>query len=124
MTDNTEISIEEKLEIILEAIKEKKGKDITSIDLSNVQNAVADCFVICHGESTTQVDAIADEIEDKLKKEVKVRPHHVEGRDNSQWILLDYFDTLVHVFLEEKRSFFNLEELWADGEIEKIKDEK
>ena len=124
MADTKEIKADKKLEFILEAIKEKKGKDIISIDLRNVSNSIADYFIICHGDSTTQVDAIADEIEDQLKKEAKIRPHHIEGRDNSQWILLDYFDILVHVFIEEKRAFFNLEELWADGDIEKIEDKK
>ena len=123
MTKKKEINLEEKLKLILEAIKEKKGKQIVSINLSKITNSISDYFVICHGDSTTQVDAIADEIEDKLKKEAGIRPHHVEGKDNSQWILLDYFDTLVHVFIEEKRAFFNLEELWADGEIENIEDE-
>lgn len=122
MADKKEINIEEKLKLILEAIKEKKGHQIVSINLQKVSNSVADYFVICHGESTTQVDAIADGIEDSLRKEAKIKPHHVEGRDNKQWILLDYFDTLVHVFLEEKRAFFNLEELWADGEIENIEE--
>ena len=124
MADKKEINIEDKLKLILEAIKEKKGKQIVSINLQKVSNSITDYFVICHGESTTQVDAIADGIEDKLREEAKIKPHHVEGRDNKQWILLDYFDTLVHVFLEEKRVFFNLEELWADGEIENIEDKK
>ncbi len=124
MADAKEINIEEKLKLILEAIKEKKGRQTVSIDLKQVNNSIADYFVICHGESTTQVDAISDGIEEKLRKEAKIKPHHIEGRDNKQWILLDYFDTLVHVFLEEKREFFNLEELWADGKIEKIEDEK
>lgn len=124
MTDNKDINIQKKLNLILEAIKEKKGKQIVSINLSKVHNSISDYFVICHGESTTQVDAIADEIQDKLKKEAGIRAHHVEGKDNSQWILIDYFDTLVHIFLEEKRSFFNLEDLWADGEIEHIVDGK
>lgn len=122
MTDTKEINIEEKLKFILDAIKEKKGKQLVSIDLRKVSNSIADYFVICHAESTTQVDAITEGIEDKLRKEAKIKAHHVEGRDNKQWILLDYFDTLVHVFLEEKRGFFNLEELWADGEIEHIED--
>lgn len=124
MTDTKDINIQERLGIILEAIKEKKGKQIVSIKLTEVHNSISDYFVICHGESTTQVDAIADEIQVKLKKETGIKAHHVEGKENSQWVLIDYFDTLVHIFLEEKRSFFNLEELWADGEIEHIEDEK
>lgn len=124
MTENKEINIKTKLNFILEAIKEKKGKQIVSINLTGISNSISDYFVICHGESTTQVSAIADAVYDKLKKEAGIKAHHIEGKDNSQWILIDYFDTLVHIFLEEKRSFFNLEELWADGEIEHIVDEK
>lgn len=124
MADTKDINIQDKLRLILEAIKEKKGKQIVSINLTKVHNSISDYFVICHGESTTQVDAIADAILEKVKKDAGVKAHHVEGKNNSQWILIDYFDTLVHIFLEEKRSFFNLEELWADGEIEHIEDEK
>ena len=124
MADTKDINIQEKLNLILEAIKEKKGKQIVSINLTKVHNSISDYFVICHAESTTQVDAIADAIQVKVRKEAGIKAHHVEGKDNSQWILIDYFDTLVHIFLEEKRSFFNLEELWADGEIEHIEDEK
>jgi len=124
MADNKDINIQDKLSLILDAIKEKKGKQIVSINLTKVHNSISDYFVICHGESTTQVDAIADAIQNKVRKEAGVKAHHVEEKDNSQWVLIDYFDTLVHIFLEEKRSFFNLEELWADGEIEHIEDEK
>ena len=124
MADTKDINIQDKLSLILGAIKEKKGKQIVSINLTKVHNSISDYFVICHGESTTQVDAIANAIQDKVKKEAGVKAHQVEGKDNSQWVLIDYFDTLVHIFLEEKRSFFNLEELWADGEIEHIVDGK
>ena len=124
MTDTKDINTEDKLSLILEAIKEKKGKQIVSINLTKVHNSISDYFVICHAESTTQVDAIADGVQEKVKKEAGVMAHHVEGKDNSQWVLIDYFDTLVHIFLEEKRSFFNLEDLWADGEIDHIEDEK
>ncbi len=124
MIDTKEINIQDKLKIILEAIKEKKGKQIVSINLKKVNNSISDYFVICHGESTTQVDAIADSVQDKLKKESNIRAHHIEGTNNSEWVLIDYFDILVHIFLEEKRSFFNLEDLWSDGEIERIEGEK
>ncbi len=124
MADNKDINTQDKLSLILEAIKEKKGKQIVSINLIKVHNSISDYFVICHAESTTQVNAIADAIQEKVKKESGEMAHHVEGKDNSQWVLIDYFDILVHIFLEEKRSFFNLEELWADGEIEQIEDEK
>lgn len=124
MTDKKQTDIESKLNFILEAIKEKKGKQIVSINLTGISNSISDYFVICHGESTTQVDGIANAIQGNLKKEANIKAHHIEGSENSQWVLIDYFDILVHIFLEEKRSFFNLEELWADGEIEHIEDEK
>lgn len=116
---------DEKTQIILEAIREKKGHDIVRIDLREVEHAICDQFVICHGESVTQVSAIADAIERKLKTEAHIRPHHVEGQQNCQWVLLDYFDVLVHVFLADHRSFYKLEDLWADGkrvhEVENVK---
>ena len=113
-------NVEQKRELILEAIREKKGHQIVSIDLSEVENSICDCFIICHGESVTQVGAIAESIEMKLKEDVQIRAHHVEGLQNSQWVLLDYFDILVHVFQEEFRSFYRLEELWADGKVTKV----
>ena len=117
MEQSDTINVEQKRELILEAIREKKGHQIVSIDLSEVENSICDFFIICHGESVTQVGAITDSIEKKMKEEARIRAHHVEGVQNSQWVLLDYFDILVHVFQEEFRSFFKLEELWADGKV-------
>ena len=116
MEQSDSVNVEQKKELILEAIREKKGHDIVSIDLSDVANSICDFFIICHGESVTQVGAITESIEKKLKEEA-IRAHHVEGLQNSQWVLLDYFDILVHVFQKEYRSFYKLEELWADGKI-------
>ncbi|MEN8202017.1 MAG: ribosome silencing factor [Bacteroidota bacterium] len=112
----------EKKQLIVEAIQEKKGHQIVTIDLSDIQNSICDYFIICHGESVTQVGAIVESIEKKLKEAGKIRAHHVEGLQNSQWVLLDYFDILVHVFLEEYRSFYKLEELWADGKVTEVKE--
>ena len=120
MEESDSFNVEEKRELILEAIREKKGHDIVSIDLSEVNNSICDFFIICHGESVTQVGAITESIEKKLKEEARIRVHHVEGLRNSQWVLLDYFDILVHVFQEEFRSFFRLEELWADGKVTRV----
>jgi len=113
-------NVEQKREMIIEAIQEKKGHEIVSIDLRQVENSICDCFIICHGESDTQVGAITDSIEKKLKEESGIRAHHVEGRQNSQWVLLDYFDVLVHVFQKEFRTFYGLEELWADGKVTRV----
>jgi len=120
MEQNDSFNVEQKREFILEAIREKKGHQIVSIDLSEVENSICDFFIICHGESVTQVGAITESIEKKLKEEAQIRAHHVEGLQNSQWVLLDYFDILVHVFQEEFRSFFKLEELWADGKVIRV----
>jgi ribosome-associated protein len=120
MEDSNSLEVEQKGRLIIEAIREKKGHQIVTIDLTEVENSICDIFIICHGESVTQVDAIADSIERKMKEEGSIRAHHVEGLQNSQWVLIDYFDILVHVFLEEYREFYKLEELWADGKVEKV----
>jgi ribosome-associated protein len=120
MAESNTSSVEQKRELIMEAIREKKGHQIVSIDLTEVENSICECFIICHGESNTQVSAIADSIEKKLKEESGIRAHHVEGLKNSQWVLMDFFDILVHVFQEEYRSFYRLEELWADGKVTRV----
>ena len=114
------LNVEQKREMIIEAIREKKGHQIVTIDLSQIENSICDCFIICHGDSNTQVGAITDSIERKLKEETGTRAHHVEGLRNSQWVLMDFFDILVHVFQEEYRSFYMLEELWADGKVTRV----
>jgi ribosome-associated protein len=122
MGENEPLNAEEKGLLVVEAIKAKKGHQIVTIDLSKVEHSICDRFIICHGESTTQVSAIADSIEKELKEKAGIRAHHVEGLQNSQWVLIDLFDVLVHVFLEEFRSFYRLEELWADGKVVREKE--
>ena len=100
----------------IEAMEAVKGKDIVTLDLRNINTAVTDYFVICHAPSKTQVDAIADKVEDLVFEKTHAKPYHVEGRENTEWILIDFVDVVVHVFLESKRSFYKLEELWADSE--------
>ncbi len=120
MEESNALNVEQKRRLIVAAIQEKKGHQIITIDLSGVEHAICDCFIICHGESTTQVGAITESIEKKLKEEARARPHHVEGLQNSQWVLMDFFDVVVHVFQEEYRSFYKLEELWADGKVTRV----
>jgi ribosome-associated protein len=117
------LSTGEKCSLIVEAIMEKKGHQVVTIDLSEVDNSICESFIICHGESSTQVGAITESIARKLKTEAGIRAHHVEGLQNSQWVLMDFFDVLVHVFLEEFRSFYKLEELWADGKMVMVEEE-
>jgi len=122
MEENESLMVEQRKQLIVEAIQDKKGHQIVTIDLSEVENSICDYFIICHGESHTQVGAIADSVEKKMKEEARIRAHHVEGLQNSQWVLLDYFDILVHVFQEDYRSFYRLEELWADGKVTRIEE--
>lgn len=110
--DNTE----EVLATIVETMLEAKAKDVTSLDMRELQTAVTDYFVICHAQSKTQVNAIAEKIVDNVRNKLRVHVYHEEGFENSEWILLDYIDVVVHVFLEPKRDFFKLEELWADAD--------
>ena len=124
MTENKDINSRRKLDLILNALKEKKAKDIVTINLEKAGNAICDYFVICHADSTTQVDALSGSVSQKVKEELHSGAHHIEGTNNAVWILMDYYDIVVHIFLNEKRNFYNLEELWADGQIEKIEDVK
>ena len=107
---NTELA-----EIIIEAIRSKKGEAITFLDLTHLNTSICSSFLIAHAESTVQVRAISDAIEKQVKENKRRKPYHREGTENSQWILLDYGDIIVHIFQKPFRFFYNLEELWADG---------
>jgi len=108
---------------IIEGIKEKKGKEIISINLTALDNAVCRYFIICHGDSNTQVSAIAQWVEKFIEETMNEKVWRKQGFENSQWILLDYIDIVVHIFQKEYRDFYNLEGLWADGRICKIENE-
>jgi ribosome-associated protein len=105
---------------IIEGIMDAKGLEIISLDLSEIENAVCDYFVICEGTSNTHVSAIADSVEKRVREEIAERPWHVEGKDQSEWVLMDYVSIVVHVFQRETRTFFDLESLWGDAVVEKI----
>lgn len=108
--------------VIVEAIQDKKGNKITEISLSEVDGASTDAFIICQGRSTSQVSAIADGIRDDVLKKTGRKPYNYDGYRNSQWIVIDYGDVMVHVFLRETREFYNLEDLWSDGRFNEIPD--
>lgn len=108
-------------DIAVEAIKDKKGLEIKMIDISNV-SVMADFFIIASGSSTNQVQAISDNVEEKLS-ESGLKPRQVEGYQNANWVLLDYQDVVVHVFDKEMRIFYDLERIWKDGEMISV-DEK
>lgn len=107
---------------IIEAIQDKKGQKIITIDLSHLEMSSASEFIICQGRSTSQVAAIADNIRDELSSRFRIKPYHYDGYRNSQWIILDYGSTMIHIFLPEVREFYNLEELWGDGVTTEIPD--
>ena len=111
------------VEAIVEAIRERKGQRITHVDLSRIETAATQGFVLCNGQSSMQVDAIADNIREKVEEHVGVRPYNYDGYDNSEWIVLDYGSLFVHVFRPEFRERYNLEQLWADAVIKDYPDE-
>lgn len=100
---------------IVEGMQENKAEDIVVLDLREIDSAVCDFFVICSGESSTQVDGICNTVTRHTRKEIGEKPWRIEGRNSSEWILLDYFSVVAHVFHKEKREFFDLEDLWADA---------
>ena len=105
---------------IITAIDDKKGENITAIEIGKLENSIADYFIICNAQSNTQVNAISEGIEKDIRNNLKQRPWHVEGRDNSQWIVMDYSSIIVHVFQTPYRDFYKLEELWGDAPIEQF----
>lgn len=110
------------LDCITESIRERKGRKITHVDLSDIESSAASHFIICEGTSTTQVSSIADNIREQLLEQRGVKPYNYDGYTNSQWIVIDYGDTIVHVFLPDVRQRYNLEELWSDASITEIPD--
>ena len=103
------------VECIVKGILEKKGLEIVTLDLAKINSTICDSFVICHGTSRTHVVALADSVEELVKKEIGLMPRRKEGTSNGEWVLLDYMDVVVHVFQEPIRHFYKLEALWADA---------
>ena len=111
---------EELVKRITEGIQEKKGKDIVVADLRETDNSVCKYFVICEGNTPTQVAAIADSVSDYVRINAGVKPIAVEGLRNARWVAMDYSDVLVHIFVPQDRDFYNLENLWADARLTEI----
>lgn len=109
--------VEQLVNAIVEGMENKKADDIVSIDLRSINNSITDFFVICHGNSKVHIEAIADSVEETVEKMIKEKALHIEGKTNSQWILIDYFNVMVHIFSKEAREFYNIENLWADGKM-------
>lgn len=110
-------STAELTDLIIDSIQDVKGQNIVKMDLSELDEAPSDFFIVCEGQSTTQVNAIAGNIEKRLKEEAELRPAHVEGRSASNWVLVDYFDVVIHIFHPEARKFYEIEDLWSDAKI-------
>lgn len=105
---------------IIAGIEDVKGENTTILDLREIDNTVCDYFIICDGNSNTQVNAISGAIQKKVGKVLKDKPWHVEGENNAEWVLIDYVNVVVHVFQKQVRDFYNLEGLWGDAKISNI----
>jgi len=103
-------------ELAVHGIQEKKGNDIVRLDLRELNSSVSDYFIICNADSATQVKAIADSVEEEIYKNTQTNPWRKEGLEHADWIILDYFDIVVHIFKTEKREFYGIEDLWGDAQ--------
>jgi ribosome-associated protein len=110
-------------ELVIRGMQDKKASDIVVLNLKELKNAVADYFIICSANSDTQLDAVARSVEEEIEKVTGESPWQTEGRTNREWVLLDYVDVVVHVFLRDRRKFYALEELWGDANISYIEAE-
>lgn len=120
VSKKTEKTVEEKfneIDVIADAMADKKAKNVVSLDLRNIGTAIADYFIICNADSTPNVIAICDNVEEEMEKKCKRRVIRQQGRENAFWIIMDYGDIVVHIFQTEQRLFYRLEDLWADAEI-------
>lgn len=108
------------VEVIIDGMQEVKGHNITCLDLREIPNSITDYFVICHGDSGSQVDAIAKSVERFTREQLDDKPLHIEGKQNSEWILIDYVNVIVHIFYKDTRKFYDIEGLWADAKITNI----
>lgn len=106
--------------VIVKGMEERKASDIVVMDLRGLKNSFTDFFVICSGNSDTQIEAISESVESEVQKTNKEKPWRSEGKNNKEWILMDYVNVVVHVFLKDKRQFYGLEELWGDAEVTHI----
>jgi len=118
----TEVTSKDLADLIIDSIQDIKGKGIIKMDLTHLDHAPTDYFIICEGDSSTQIRGISNNINKRVKEELGLRPNHSEGITNSNWILVDYFDIVVHIFYPETRAFYDLENLWSDAEVERFKD--
>ena len=105
------------IKTIINAIQQKKGENIISLDLRKIPEAVADFFIICEAGNQPQIRAISDFVEEQVRKQCSENPYRHEGYQVLQWVLIDYVNVVVHVMLSENRKFYKLEEMWSDGDV-------
>lgn len=108
---------------IVNGLLEKKGKGIVSLDLREIDNAVTEFYVVCSGDSNTQVNALAGSVEEEVRKALNDKPWHVEGTSNGEWVLMDYVNVVVHIFQRGQREHYNIEGLWADAIVKEYDEE-
>ncbi len=117
------ISSEQLCQLVVKGMQEKKALDVVVMDLREIKNAITDFFVICTGNSDTQIDAIADSIETEVYKLTNEHPWQREGKEAKEWILIDYVDVVAHVFRKDRREFYGLEQLWGDAKVTQVEEE-
>jgi ribosome-associated protein len=122
ISEKAKANSERLTQAVVAGMQEKKATDIVIIDLRNLKNAIADFFVVCSGSSDKQLEAIADSIDEEVSKTMHENPWHSEGKNNKEWMLLDYITVVAHVFKKDRRQFYSLEKLWGDAEITEIDD--
>jgi len=119
MTSNN-TSSDNLITFTINGIEDVKGQNITILDLREIENTVCDYFIICDGNSNTQVNAIVNSVQKKVSKNTKEKPWHIEGSENAEWVLMDYVDVVVHVFQKHTRQYYDIENLWGDAKITEI----
>ena len=113
-------STDELLSVIIKGIDDVKGENIQLLDLREIENTVCDYFIVCSGNSNTQVNAISGAVHKIVSKELKDKPWHVEGQGNAEWVLIDYVNVVVHIFQKQVREYYDIESLWGDAQITNI----
>lgn len=119
MTKNIS-SPDELISLIVQGIEDIKGQNISLLDLRNIENTVCDYFIICNGNSNTQVNAIVSSVQKNVSKNIREKPYQIEGVENAEWVLMDYVNVVVHVFQKHKREYYDIENLWGDAKIIEI----
>lgn len=114
------LKTEDIVDKVIEALEDNKAHEIVKIDLRKIENCFCSFFVICHGTSGTHIASLADAVKEKVKEDLHESPFHIEGMNAAQWVIVDYGDVVVHVFDKEMRDFYQLEDFWGDGIIERI----